>query len=238
MMSDVTRILSAIERGDPSAAEQLLPLVYDELRELAAQKLAHEKPGQTLEATALVHEACLRLVPIGGHESAEQEPRQWHRASPDQGRLPRVVTILFGRYMGRGVRSSIQLDGAGITVFATSRSCSRPGKGTQSFGIKRAVWKKKRYSSSVKLKREVYMKSFSAVVLLHSLVLCCPMGLRAGETAAVDGVEKQGGAATRDGGSVVGISLTNAKVTDAGLKELAALAPSRICGRWPWTAPR
>lgn len=61
-MSDVTRILSAIEQGDPSAAEQLLPLVYDELRKLAAQRLAHEKPGQTLEATALVHEAYLRLV--------------------------------------------------------------------------------------------------------------------------------------------------------------------------------
>jgi RNA polymerase sigma factor (TIGR02999 family) len=61
-MSDVTSILSAIEQGDPSAAEQLLPLVYDELRRLAAQKLAHEKPGQTLQATALVHEAYLRLV--------------------------------------------------------------------------------------------------------------------------------------------------------------------------------
>src|SRR5246127_3620839 len=61
-MSDVTCILSAIEQGDPRAAEQLLPLVYDELRKLAAQKLAHEKPGQTLEATALVHEAYLRLV--------------------------------------------------------------------------------------------------------------------------------------------------------------------------------
>ena len=61
-MSDVTRILSAIEQGDPHAAEQLLPLVYDELRQLAAQKLAQEKPGQTLQATALVHEAYLRLV--------------------------------------------------------------------------------------------------------------------------------------------------------------------------------
>jgi RNA polymerase sigma factor (TIGR02999 family) len=61
-MSDVTRILSAIEEGDPTAAEQLLPLVYDELRKLAAAKLAQEKPGQTLQATALVHEAYLRLV--------------------------------------------------------------------------------------------------------------------------------------------------------------------------------
>ena len=61
-MTEVTRILSAIEQGDPQAAEQLLPLVYDELRKLAAQKLAQEKPGQTLQATALVHEAYLRLV--------------------------------------------------------------------------------------------------------------------------------------------------------------------------------
>jgi RNA polymerase sigma factor (TIGR02999 family) len=61
-MTNVTHILSAIEQGDPKAAEQLLPLVYDELRRLAAQKLAQEKPGQTLQATALVHEAYLRLV--------------------------------------------------------------------------------------------------------------------------------------------------------------------------------
>jgi hypothetical protein len=61
-MNEVTRILSAIEHGDPHAAEQLLPLVYGELRRLAAQKLACEKPGQTLDATALVHEAYLRLV--------------------------------------------------------------------------------------------------------------------------------------------------------------------------------
>jgi RNA polymerase sigma factor (TIGR02999 family) len=61
-MTDVTRILSSIARGEPRAAEQLLPLVYDELRKVAAQKLAHEKPGQTLQPTALVHEAYLRLV--------------------------------------------------------------------------------------------------------------------------------------------------------------------------------
>jgi RNA polymerase sigma factor (TIGR02999 family) len=70
-MSDVTRILDAIGRGDPAAAEQLLPLVYDELRHLAAQKLAQEKPGQTLEATALVHEAYLRLV-------HKEQARHWH----------------------------------------------------------------------------------------------------------------------------------------------------------------
>ncbi|MCU0878549.1 MAG: ECF-type sigma factor [Pirellulaceae bacterium] len=70
-MSDVTRILSQIESGDPAAAEQLLPLVYDELRKLAAARLAQEKPGQTLQATALVHEAYLRLVDPG-----PQQP-QW-----------------------------------------------------------------------------------------------------------------------------------------------------------------
>src|SRR5262245_27482510 len=63
-MSEVTQILSAIEQGDPSAAEQLLPLVYDELRKLAAKRMEQEKPGQTLQATALVHEAYLRLVDV------------------------------------------------------------------------------------------------------------------------------------------------------------------------------
>src|SRR5437588_8014447 len=70
-MSDVSHILSAIEQGDPHAAEQLLPLVYDELRKLAAQRLAQEKPGHTLQATALVHEAYLRLV-------GEGEEQHWN----------------------------------------------------------------------------------------------------------------------------------------------------------------
>src|SRR6266700_3712956 len=61
-MTEMTRILAAIDQGDPRAGEKLLPLVYDELRNVAAQKLAHEKPGQTLQATALVHEAYLRLL--------------------------------------------------------------------------------------------------------------------------------------------------------------------------------
>ena len=73
-MSEVTRILSAIEQGDPHAASQLLPLVYDELRKLAAQKLAQEKPGQTLQATALVHEAYIRLVDT-------ETARQWDSRS-------------------------------------------------------------------------------------------------------------------------------------------------------------
>jgi RNA polymerase sigma factor (TIGR02999 family) len=74
-MTDVTHILAAIDQGDPHAAAQLLPLVYDELRKLAAQKLAHEKPGHTLQATALVHEAYLRLVDV---DRAEQWNSRGH----------------------------------------------------------------------------------------------------------------------------------------------------------------
>jgi RNA polymerase sigma factor (TIGR02999 family) len=70
-MAEVTRILNAIEQGDPHAAEQLLPLVYDELRRLAAQRMAQEAPGHTLEATALVHEAYLRLVDV-------KEAQRWN----------------------------------------------------------------------------------------------------------------------------------------------------------------
>jgi RNA polymerase sigma factor (TIGR02999 family) len=78
-MSQVTRILGAIEQGDPHAAEQLLPLVYAELRKLAAQKMAQEKPGQTLQATALVHEAYLRLVVSAGRKSPA--PQGWDSRS-------------------------------------------------------------------------------------------------------------------------------------------------------------
>src|SRR5262245_11176387 len=77
-MSEVTQILAQIDSGDPKAAEQLLPLVYDELRKLAAAKLAQENPRQTLQATALVHEAYLRLV--GGQDSAfrDEESVRWN----------------------------------------------------------------------------------------------------------------------------------------------------------------
>src|SRR5215831_16744798 len=74
-MNEVTRVLSAIEQGDPQAAEQLLPLVYNELRRLAARKLTQEAPGQTLDATALVHEAYLRLVDT---ENVQQWQSRWH----------------------------------------------------------------------------------------------------------------------------------------------------------------
>jgi RNA polymerase sigma factor (TIGR02999 family) len=76
-MSEVTRILSAIEQGDTHAAEELLPLVYDELRKLAAQRLADEKPGQTLQATALVHEAYLRLVASASGEASARRDQGW-----------------------------------------------------------------------------------------------------------------------------------------------------------------
>jgi RNA polymerase sigma factor (TIGR02999 family) len=76
-MTEVTRILSAIEQGDPSAAEHLLPLVYDELRKLAADRLAKEKPGQTLQATALVHEAYLRLVGDQAARTDSEEAIHW-----------------------------------------------------------------------------------------------------------------------------------------------------------------
>src|ERR1700675_3955118 len=74
-MSEVTRILNAIEQGDQHAADQLLPLVYEELRKLAAQKLAQEKPGQTLQATALVHDAYLRLVDV-------EKAQDWNSRGP------------------------------------------------------------------------------------------------------------------------------------------------------------
>jgi hypothetical protein len=95
-MSDVTQILSDIEQGDPSASEQLLPLVDEELRELAAARLAQEKPGQTLQATALAHEAYLRLVDVdkaqhwnshGHFFGALADAPHPHRQRPPQ-RLP------------------------------------------------------------------------------------------------------------------------------------------------------
>src|ERR671931_6293 len=93
-MTDVTRILSAVEQGDPSAAEQLLPLVYDELRKLAAQKLAQEKPGQTLQATALVHEAYLRLVDT---EKAQQWNSRGHFFAAAAEAMRRILIELARR---------------------------------------------------------------------------------------------------------------------------------------------
>ena len=102
-MNDVTRVLSAIEQGDPQAAEQLLPLVYDELRKLAAQKLAQEKPGQTLQATALVHEAYLRLV--------ARRTRAGAAAAISSPRPPRPCAASWSRTPGaRPARSRRRLD--------------------------------------------------------------------------------------------------------------------------------
>ena len=93
-MSDVTRILSQIEQGDPQAAEKLLPLVYDELRKLAAAKLVQENPGQTLQATALVHEAYIRLV--GGKEIRDQksEDGEAGKVVEVEAALDRVLELL------------------------------------------------------------------------------------------------------------------------------------------------
>src|SRR5262245_19505374 len=104
-MSEVTRILSAIEQGDPSAAEQLLPLVYDELRKLAAARLAQEKPGQTLEATALVHEAYVRLV---GHGDA----RSWR----DRGHFFAAAARAMRRILVDKARAKLALKRGGGQV--------------------------------------------------------------------------------------------------------------------------
>jgi RNA polymerase sigma factor (TIGR02999 family) len=87
-MTEVTRILSAIEQGDPNSAAALLPLVYDELRKLALQRLAHEKPGQTLQATALVHEAYLRLV---GNEPAHHFNSRGHFVAAASQAMRRIL---------------------------------------------------------------------------------------------------------------------------------------------------
>jgi RNA polymerase sigma factor (TIGR02999 family) len=104
-MTEVTRVLSAIEQGDPSAAEQLLPLVYDELRKLAAQKLAQEAPGQTLQATDLVHEAYLRLVRAAGGSSDPPDERHWDgRAHFFAAAAEAMRRILINRARDRGRR--------------------------------------------------------------------------------------------------------------------------------------
>jgi RNA polymerase sigma factor (TIGR02999 family) len=86
-MSDVTRILSAIEQGDQKASEQLLPLVYEELRKLAAQKMAQENPGQTLQATALVHEAYIRLVDSDQNQSWDNRGHFFSAAAESMRRI-------------------------------------------------------------------------------------------------------------------------------------------------------
>jgi RNA polymerase sigma factor (TIGR02999 family) len=115
-MSEVTRILSAIEQGDPHAAEQLLPLVYDELRKLAALRLAQEKPGQTLQATALVHEAYLRLVDT---EKAQHWNSRGHFFAAAAEAMRRIL-VQNARHKGRrkhgGGRIRIDVDDLEITA--------------------------------------------------------------------------------------------------------------------------
>ena len=126
-MNDVTRILSAIEHGDPQAAEQLLPLVYDELRKLAAQRLAQEKPGQTLQATALVHEAYLRLVGDGRAAGLEQprpllrRRRRGDAPHPRRDRPPQGASP--ARRRPAAVSTSTDVDLAGDDGLA-GRSCA------------------------------------------------------------------------------------------------------------------
>ncbi len=136
-MTDVTRILSAIEQGDPHAAEQLLPLVYDELRKLAAQRLAQEKPGQTLEATALVHEAYLRLV-ASGDPSAPRE-QHWNsrghffaaaaeamrRILVENARRKKAAKAGGGWQRQELIDDALAVDSTGDDLFAVDEALSR-----------------------------------------------------------------------------------------------------------------
>jgi RNA polymerase sigma factor (TIGR02999 family) len=131
-MNDVTAILSALEQGDPQAAELLLPLVYDELRQLAAQRLAREKPGQTLQATALVHEAYLRLV--GGDPAACWAGRGHFFAAAAE--AMRRILVENARRKGSAraggdrqrhelLEAELALDSAGNDLFAVDEALTR-----------------------------------------------------------------------------------------------------------------
>jgi RNA polymerase sigma factor (TIGR02999 family) len=123
-MSEVTRVLSAIDQGDPHAADQLLPLVYAELRRLAAQKLAQEKPGQTLEATALVHEAYVRLV-ASADASAPREKNWDSRGHFFAAAAEAMRRILIDRAREKrsekrgGTRKRLDIDAIDVAVQAT-----------------------------------------------------------------------------------------------------------------------
>jgi RNA polymerase sigma factor (TIGR02999 family) len=109
-MTDVTRILSAIEEGNPSAADQLLPLVYEELRKLAAQKMAQENPGQTLQATGLVHEAYLRLVNIDKAQHWNSRGHFFGAAAKAMRRILVDNTRRKGRQRRGGQRQRFELE--------------------------------------------------------------------------------------------------------------------------------
>ena len=115
-MSDVTQILNAIEQGDPQAAEKLLPLVYDELRKLAAQKMAQEAPGQTLQATALVHEAYVRLV-VGEKSQTWESRGHFFAAAAEAMRHLLVDRARRKRSSKRGGdRARVELDEASLAA--------------------------------------------------------------------------------------------------------------------------
>jgi RNA polymerase sigma factor (TIGR02999 family) len=118
-MSDVTRILSQIETGDHSAAEQLLPLVYEELRKLAAARLANEKPGQTLQATALVHEAYLRLVDVEAVQHWNSRGHFFAAAAEAMRRLLLNHARDRGRLKRGGHRQRVDLENVELAVDAS-----------------------------------------------------------------------------------------------------------------------
>ena len=118
-MSDVTQILSQIEDGDPSAAEQLLPLVYDELRKLAAAKLANEKPGQTLQATALVHDAYINLVDVKKAQHWDSRGHFFAAAAEGMRRILVQKARRKGRRKHGGDHKRHDLDDAEIIAPAT-----------------------------------------------------------------------------------------------------------------------
>src|SRR5712691_5860501 len=118
-MTDVTRILSAIDAGDPHAAGELLPLVYDELRKLAAQRLSREKPGQTLQATALVHEAYLRLVDVDGVQQWDSRGHFFAAAAEAMRRILVDRARAKGREKRGGKLKKIDIDAVDIATTAT-----------------------------------------------------------------------------------------------------------------------
>jgi RNA polymerase sigma factor (TIGR02999 family) len=117
-MSEVTRILSAVAQGDPQAASQLLPLVYDELRQLAAHRLAHQTPGQTLQPTALVHEAYLRLVGDAGSHDWDSRGHFFAAAAEAMRRILVENARRKGRRKHGGDRTRCHLDAAAEPVAA------------------------------------------------------------------------------------------------------------------------
>jgi len=132
-MSDITQILSQVESGDPSAAEQLLPLVYDELRKLAAAKMAQEKPGQTLQATALVHEAYLRLT--NGEERTAWENRgHFFAAAAEAMRRILVESARRKRRLRHGGSfQRVELDDAAASIAAPSEDLLALDEALQAF---------------------------------------------------------------------------------------------------------